>query len=121
MTRTATFNGVRYASYLDAANVARPLINAATGVFPVVEVWNDDGTLYKSYCLGKQPTPVAVTPVVPAPKADEVAELRTRVETLEALVAQLVSASLEAPAPKAKRGRKASVGVPFDDPLPQVG
>lgn len=120
MTRTATFNGVRYASYLDAANVARPLINAAAGVFPVVEVWNDDGTLYKSYCLGKQPAPATVTPIVaPAPKADELAELRARVEALEALVASLVSASLEAP--KAKRGRKASVGVPFDDPLPQVG
>lgn len=117
MERTATWNGTRFASFLDAKAQASKVIDAANGVYPVISVWNPDGTLYKDYTLGK--VPERTTPVAPAPKADELAELRARVEALEALVASLVSASLEAP--KAKRGRKASVGVPFDDPLPQVG
>lgn len=119
MERTATWNGIRFASFLDAKAQASKVIDAANGVFPVISVWNPDGTLYKDYTLGK--VPERTTPIAPAPTPDALATLTARVETLEALVASLVSASLEAPTPKGKRGRKATAGVPFDDALPQVG
>ena len=97
MERTATWNGVRFASFLDARNAAAPHVDAAHGVYQTIEVWNSDGTLYKGYTLGKVPAPVATPAPTPTPTVDALAALTARVEALEAAVAALASAALKAP------------------------